>query len=70
MSRCFRSNTQWDTRDRAPEATQDGMHRGFSAEIQAQDEAGPAQRAGPAVPSLLLPAAGAAAVHTAPKQVK
>lgn len=48
----------------------DGDHRGSFAEIQTQDEGGPAEGAGPAVSSLLLPAAGAAAVHAAPEQVK
>ena len=45
------------------------MHQGFSAENKAQGEAGPVQRAGPTVSSVLLSAAGPAAVHCAFKQV-
>lgn len=45
------------------------MHQGLSAEDKTQDEAGPVQRAGTTVSSLLLSAAGPAAVHCAFEQV-
>lgn len=45
------------------------MHQGLSAENKTQDEAKPVQRAGPTVSSLLLSAAGPAAVHCAFKPV-
>lgn len=45
------------------------MHQDFSAENETQDKAGPAQRAGPTVPGLLLSAAAPAALYCAVKQV-
>lgn len=46
------------------------MHQDLCAENETQDQAGPAQRAGPTVPSLLLSAAAPAALHCAVKQVR
>ena len=52
------------------QSDEDGNYQGLSAENKTQDEAGPVQRTGPTVSSLLLSAAGPAAVHCAFKQVR
>lgn len=41
------------------------MRQSSSADDEAKREAGPGQRTGPTVPSLLLPAAGPLVVHCA-----